>query len=62
MEYEIADATSSESLEKLVAEMIQEGWEPLGGVAIYTMNVARGVMGNLAANHFVQAMVKKGKK
>lgn len=61
LKYEIADAPSSEELESLVADMINEGWEPQGGVVVYTNNLVKGMLGAVAANHFVQAMVKKGK-
>ena len=60
MEYEIAVGNSSENLEKVVAEMISEGWKPQGGIVAYTSSTSR-LFGTTWNVSFAQAMVKEEK-
>lgn len=62
MEYEIAAGASTEELETVVNEMIKEGWKPQGGVMSYTVNIHKAMVGNLASNQFIQAMIRERKK
>lgn len=63
MEYEIAVGKTSERLEAVVRQMIDEGWEPQGGITTFTAVKDRFWSGqNLAEVTFAQAMVRKAKK
>jgi len=53
MEYKILADTEPNLLEKRVNEHIQEGWQPLGGIAIPTDN---------EGEFYFQAMIKKPDK
>ena len=49
MEYTIIDKISIDSLETEVHELIDNGWKPIGGVAVHSED---------GLTHFYQAMVK----
>jgi hypothetical protein len=52
MEYKVIEARAAQQLEQAVNEHIQEGWEPLGGVAVGFTDLANYWT-------YCQAMVRK---
>jgi hypothetical protein len=53
MEYTVVEEHNREAIIKKVAEMIKQGWKPLGGIAVSTV---APIVGNYI---FCQAMVKE---
>ena len=54
MEYKIAHERDHRDLEYVVAELISEGWEPLGGVSFNA--------GWNCPEHYTQAMIRRKKE
>ena len=55
MEYEILDSNSLDKLVTMVNSYIADGWQPQGGIAVYSDNI----LGSSAETTYCQAMIKK---
>ncbi len=53
MEYTVVEEHNREDLIRKVAELIRQGWQPLGGIAVSTV---APILGNYI---FCQAMIKE---
>ena len=53
LEYQVIKAGTSEGVTNLVNNLIEKGWQPIGGVKIIT-EIEEG----LSLNYFFQTMVK----
>ncbi len=53
MEYTVVEEHNRDDLIKKVADLIKQGWKPLGGIAVSTVAPVLGV------NIFCQALIKE---
>jgi len=52
MKYRIAEANSAHDLQKKVQQLIEQGWEPLGGLSVATYGAGMW--------WYYQALIKRG--
>lgn len=60
-DYMIAAGATGAELAVAVKRLIEDGWEPLGGVCVYTVPVYAPPAIGTTTRHLAQALVKRGR-